>query len=77
MTFGPDADADRAVILHEFGTKLWVRDRLSGVRIENEPSHFVACLLEADVRRRLWAELRAGRLPAEALAEVGLPGEPV
>jgi hypothetical protein len=36
----------------------------------------VACLLESPVRRRLWAELRAGRMPDEALAAVGLPGEP-
>ncbi len=43
--------------------------------VGGEPSHHVACLLEADVRRRLWAELRAGRLPAEALATVGVPGQ--
>ncbi|MBA3808372.1 MAG: ABC transporter ATP-binding protein [Solirubrobacterales bacterium] len=43
--------------------------------VPGEPSHHVACLLEADVRRRLWAELRAGRLPAEALATVGVPGQ--
>jgi peptide/nickel transport system ATP-binding protein len=45
-------------------------------QVPDEPSHFVACLLAADVRRRLWAELSAGRLPEQALAEVGLPGEP-
>ena len=33
----------------------------------------MACLLEVDVRRRLWAQLRAGRMPDEALAEVGVP----
>jgi peptide/nickel transport system ATP-binding protein len=44
--------------------------------LDGEPSHHVACLLEPDVRRRLWAELAAGRLPAEALAEVGVPQEP-
>ena len=44
--------------------------------VPGEPTHHVACLLEADVRRRLWAELRAGRLPDEALAAAGLPGEP-
>jgi peptide/nickel transport system ATP-binding protein len=42
----------------------------------DEPSHFAACLLEADVRRRLWAQLGAGSTPEQALAEVGLPGAP-
>jgi len=41
-----------------------------------EPGHRVACLLEADVRRALWAQLRAGRMPDEALAAVGVPQEP-
>jgi peptide/nickel transport system ATP-binding protein len=45
--------------------------------VPGAPSHHVACLLEAEVRRRLWEELRAGRLPAQALAAVGLPGTPV
>ncbi len=45
--------------------------------VPDEPSHHVACLLEADVRRRLWAQLGAGKTPEEALAEVGLPGAPV
>ena len=44
--------------------------------IGDRPGHDVACLLEADVRRRLWAELRAGRMPDEALAAVGIPEEP-
>jgi peptide/nickel transport system ATP-binding protein len=44
--------------------------------VPGEPSHHVACLLEADVRRRLWAQLRAGRTPDEALADAGLPGAP-
>jgi peptide/nickel transport system ATP-binding protein len=44
--------------------------------VPGEPTHHVACLLEADVRRRLWAELRAGRLPDEARAAAGLPGPP-
>jgi peptide/nickel transport system ATP-binding protein len=39
-----------------------------------DPGHFVACLLEADVRQRLWAELQAGSMPEEALAKVGLKG---
>jgi peptide/nickel transport system ATP-binding protein len=38
-----------------------------------EPSHHVACLLEPDVRRRLWAELGSGRTPDEAIAAAGLP----
>ena len=41
--------------------------------VPDEPSHHVACLLEPDVRRRLWAELGAGHTPEEALAAVGLP----
>jgi peptide/nickel transport system ATP-binding protein len=41
--------------------------------IPDEPTHHVACLLELDVRRRLWAELRAGRTPEQARASVGLP----
>jgi peptide/nickel transport system ATP-binding protein len=40
--------------------------------VPEEPTHFVACLLEAAVRQRLWGALRAGRTPAEAGAEVGL-----
>jgi peptide/nickel transport system ATP-binding protein len=45
--------------------------------VPGQPEHYVACLLEADVRRRLWGELRDGRLPEEALEAVGLPGAPV
>jgi peptide/nickel transport system ATP-binding protein len=44
--------------------------------VPDAPSHHVACLLDSPVRRRLWAELRAGRLPEEALAAAGLPAEP-
>jgi peptide/nickel transport system ATP-binding protein len=40
----------------------------------DDPNHHVACLLAPEVRRKLWAELQAGRIPEEALAEVGLPG---
>ncbi|MFI5037135.1 MAG: ABC transporter ATP-binding protein [Solirubrobacterales bacterium] len=43
--------------------------------VPGEPTHHVACLLEPDVRRRLWAELQAGRMPDEALAAAGLGGE--
>ncbi len=45
--------------------------------LPGEPTHHVACLLEADTRRRLWAGLRAGRTPAEALADARLAGAPV
>jgi oligopeptide/dipeptide ABC transporter ATP-binding protein len=41
--------------------------------IPGEPTHHVACLLEPDVRRRLWGELHAGRTPEEARTSVGLP----
>ncbi len=44
--------------------------------VPDHPAHQAACLLEVDVRRRLWAELRAGRLPEQARETVGLP-EPV
>jgi peptide/nickel transport system ATP-binding protein len=44
--------------------------------VSEEPSHHVACLLESDVRKRLWGELGAGRTPEEALVEVGLPSTP-
>jgi peptide/nickel transport system ATP-binding protein len=39
--------------------------------VPGDPSHHVACLLEGEVRRRIWAELCAGRTPAEAAASVG------
>jgi hypothetical protein len=41
--------------------------------VPDEPSHHVACLLEADLRRRLWAELHGGHTPEQAIAAVGLP----
>ncbi len=44
--------------------------------VPGEPEHHVACLLEPEVRRRLWEQLHAGRMPEEALAAVGLPGAP-
>jgi peptide/nickel transport system ATP-binding protein len=34
------------------------------------PSHYVACLLAAEERRRIWAELQAGHTPEEARAAV-------
>jgi peptide/nickel transport system ATP-binding protein len=47
--------------------------------VPDEPSHHVACLLEAEVRRRLWEQLGAGKTPEEARVEAGLPapGAPV
>jgi peptide/nickel transport system ATP-binding protein len=44
--------------------------------LPDEPTHHVACLLEPDVRRRLWHELAAGRTPEQARASVGLPAPP-
>jgi peptide/nickel transport system ATP-binding protein len=44
--------------------------------LPGEPTHKVACLLEPDVRERLWRQLRAGRTPAQALAAVGVQEEP-
>jgi peptide/nickel transport system ATP-binding protein len=45
--------------------------------LASEPEHFVACLLDPDVRRRLWGELSAGSTPEQAIAEAGLPGAQV
>jgi len=43
-----------------------------------ETDHFVACLLEPEMRRRLWAELSQGATPEEAKARAGFPeGSPV
>jgi peptide/nickel transport system ATP-binding protein len=41
--------------------------------VPGEPDHFVACLLEPEVRRRLWSDLSEGQMPEEAIADVGLP----
>ena len=35
-----------------------------------DPEHRVACLLEADVRARIWDDLRAGRVPQEVRAKL-------
>ena len=43
--------------------------------VGDRAGHDVACLLEVDVRRALWKQLHAGRMPDEALAEVGVPEE--
>jgi peptide/nickel transport system ATP-binding protein len=39
-------------------------------QVPERPSHHVACLLEPQVRQQLWQQLRAGRMPDEALAAV-------
>jgi peptide/nickel transport system ATP-binding protein len=44
--------------------------------VPGEPSHHVACLLAADVRKRLWQALETGKTPEQARAEVGLPAPP-
>ena len=59
----------------------YVRDRHRRVDPALEPlpggdGHEVACLLPADVRRRLWAELRQGHDPAQARAAAGLGADP-
>jgi len=41
--------------------------------VPDHPAHRAACLLDVDVRRGLWAELRAGQLPEQARETVGLP----
>jgi peptide/nickel transport system ATP-binding protein len=41
----------------------------------DDPSHFVACLLAAEDRRRLWGELKEGHTPEEALETAGLSGQ--
>jgi len=41
--------------------------------VPGAPDHSVACLLAAQTRRQLWAQLRAGRTPEQALVAAGLP----
>jgi peptide/nickel transport system ATP-binding protein len=40
--------------------------------VPGDPSHQVACLLPAETRRRIWAELSQGRDPLEARAAAGV-----
>jgi peptide/nickel transport system ATP-binding protein len=59
----------------------YVRDRHRQVvppldPLPDDPSHKVACLLEPETRRRLWAELRAGHDPVEARQAVKLEEKP-
>ena len=44
--------------------------------LPDDPSHGVACLLDGATRKRIWAELRAGKDPQEARAAVRLEEEP-
>jgi peptide/nickel transport system ATP-binding protein len=55
----------------------YVRDRHRRVEPGLEPTpdqngHLVACLLEPETRRQLWAELKSGKLPDEVRATVPL-----
>ena len=43
--------------------------------VPGQTGHFVACLLEPEMRRRLWTALQEGRAPEEAVADVGLKDE--
>ena len=38
--------------------------------VDGDPNHRSACLLDSDVRRRIWDDLREGKLPQEARADV-------
>jgi peptide/nickel transport system ATP-binding protein len=40
--------------------------------VPGEPDHTVACLLPSEMRKRIWAELRKGKQPAEVREEVAL-----
>jgi len=44
--------------------------------LPDDPTHRVACLLESQMRKRIWRELHAGRTPQEARASVQLEEEP-
>jgi peptide/nickel transport system ATP-binding protein len=44
--------------------------------VEGESEHHVACLLESQLRRRLWAELQQGATPEQAREALGLPPPP-
>jgi peptide/nickel transport system ATP-binding protein len=45
-------------------------------QVADEPAHHVACLLESQLRRRVWAELQRGGTPEQARQAVGLPEPP-
>jgi peptide/nickel transport system ATP-binding protein len=40
--------------------------------VPGDAGHYVACLLESEVRRKLWSELQGGARPQEAIAAAGL-----
>jgi peptide/nickel transport system ATP-binding protein len=40
--------------------------------VPGEPDHSAACLLPSDIRKRIWAELREGKQPAQVREEVAL-----
>jgi peptide/nickel transport system ATP-binding protein len=44
--------------------------------VAGETEHHVACLLESQLRRRLWAELQQGATPEQARGKLGLPPPP-
>jgi len=44
--------------------------------VAGETEHHVACLLESQLRTRLWAELRQGATPEQARDALGLPPPP-
>jgi peptide/nickel transport system ATP-binding protein len=44
--------------------------------VAGETEHHVACLLESELRTRLWAELRQGATPEQAREALGLPPPP-
>jgi hypothetical protein len=41
-------------------------------QVPGERDHSVACLLPSDVRKRIWAELREGKDPADVREHVHL-----
>jgi hypothetical protein len=45
--------------------------------LPDNSAHRVACLLDAQTRRRLWRELREGTAPVEARADVMKDAPPV
>jgi len=44
--------------------------------LPDDPSHHVACLLDGEMRKNIWKDLRAGMEPQQARAAVGLEEEP-
>ena len=44
--------------------------------LPDDPSHRVACLLDSGLRKRIWAELRAGKDPQDARTAVHFEEEP-